>query len=535
VQKQLLDMLHRIRKVDSAASKMTEFSLAVELIRENLAGIQGGKGNYLTDGITISALQPLRPIPFQIVYILGLNETVFPGYEDRSTIDLRVIQDRKSGDISKPESDYYLFLESVFSARKKLYLFFDGEDLEKDETKLPSPVIEDLIRFTELKTGVRLAIKKIPLNPSNTGDTGGEDDLDFYHDMDLYDAYSKERIQPGEQVKDSPQEKTQVQLRVKNLSDFLKNPLREALRLNQGLLQGIESFSEDHDPPFQQKSPYNWQIIRKISETILERLLHDENHLLTGGEINEIFHPFVLKGAVPAGEFGEAQVNYFTGLSAGWMSPEIREGFEALRSLRRIRNPGIGRVNRKGEEHLPPLRLLTENLDAEISGHAENLWLSANDLYLFQFVNTQSVNGPVPYYLLEPFIFAACYLLSQKLSPIESIHVWLGLKNGSLNKYRWKISLPVLQEWLESLADHLICHRDIEYIPLQMVNDFWKIKNSFDREYWNPEILQEWIDDEEEESLTGLTALLEKKVTSRCFESAAARFGCLFERLVTDA
>ena len=38
--------------------------------------LQGNRGEYLVGGVSIAALQPMRPVPFAVVYILGLEENL---------------------------------------------------------------------------------------------------------------------------------------------------------------------------------------------------------------------------------------------------------------------------------------------------------------------------------------------------------------------------------------------------------------------------------------------------------------------------
>ena len=52
----------------------------------------GSRGEYLIGGVTISALQPMRPLPFAIVYVLGLGENLFPGSNALSSFDLRGVR-----------------------------------------------------------------------------------------------------------------------------------------------------------------------------------------------------------------------------------------------------------------------------------------------------------------------------------------------------------------------------------------------------------------------------------------------------------
>ena len=70
--------------------------LALPLIREmilsSLEKIEGMRGQYSVGGVTIAALQPLKPMPFRIVYILGMGEDNFPGSNVLSGLDLRGLQ-----------------------------------------------------------------------------------------------------------------------------------------------------------------------------------------------------------------------------------------------------------------------------------------------------------------------------------------------------------------------------------------------------------------------------------------------------------
>jgi exonuclease V gamma subunit len=123
-----------------------DFDLIQLFVAQCLSGISGGTGDYLVRGITISALQPMRPIPFQIIYILGLNEENFPGRFEDSGLDLRQ-GTRCIGDLTTPERNRYLFLEILLSARQSLRLGFVDRDLKKDQVLHKSPVLEELTQI----------------------------------------------------------------------------------------------------------------------------------------------------------------------------------------------------------------------------------------------------------------------------------------------------------------------------------------------------------------------------------------------------
>jgi hypothetical protein len=117
-------------------------------VRAHLEGITGGQGDYLTGGVTVSALMPMRPIPFRVAYVLGLEEGRFPGRVHDSLLDLRG-RKRRIGDISPAERNRYLFLEILISVRCKLYLSYVSRDLQKDRDLAPCSVIHQLQRYVE--------------------------------------------------------------------------------------------------------------------------------------------------------------------------------------------------------------------------------------------------------------------------------------------------------------------------------------------------------------------------------------------------
>lgn len=141
-------------------------------IQRELQQIPASKGSYLTGGVVCAALQPMRPIPFKITYVLGMDEKSFPGQLQRETLDL-TNRSRRIGDINSIENKNYLFLETLMCTREKMYLSYVSQDLQKDETIEPSPVLmtlkaycHELIDFNELPI-TEFPIIQIPLESSD--------------------------------------------------------------------------------------------------------------------------------------------------------------------------------------------------------------------------------------------------------------------------------------------------------------------------------------------------------------------------------
>lgn len=128
--------------------------------------IKGKINEYLFQGITISSLQPLRPIPFKNIYILGLNQENFPGKDIEPYFDLQReflnSQDKYYKNIiNKREQNLFIFYEVFFSARNKITLSYVNYDLQSKKELYPSFVYKDFENLLS-KNQCNSNIKEIP-------------------------------------------------------------------------------------------------------------------------------------------------------------------------------------------------------------------------------------------------------------------------------------------------------------------------------------------------------------------------------------
>ena len=115
-------------------------------VEQFVGGISCRRGGYLTHGVTIAGLQPMRPVPFKQVFVLGLGANGFPGRTSSTTLDVRGAGWRL-GDTSVPKVNRYLFLETVMSARDRLVLSYQNLDIEKDAKMFPAGIVRELENF----------------------------------------------------------------------------------------------------------------------------------------------------------------------------------------------------------------------------------------------------------------------------------------------------------------------------------------------------------------------------------------------------
>ena len=91
----------------------------------------------------------MRSVPFKVVCLLGLNDGDYPRQVVPVGFDLMRIGKARRGDRSRRLDDRYLFLEAILSARKRLYLSFQGYSAKDNSERSPSILLSELLEYTE--------------------------------------------------------------------------------------------------------------------------------------------------------------------------------------------------------------------------------------------------------------------------------------------------------------------------------------------------------------------------------------------------
>ena len=123
--------------------------VSLEVVRSYLLhhlGKEGFGSGFISGGVTFCAMLPMRSIPFEAVCLVGMNSNAFPRESRHLEFDL-VSKYPKSGDRSRRNDDRYLFLESILSARKKMYISYVGQSIQDDSTMPPSVLVSELMDY----------------------------------------------------------------------------------------------------------------------------------------------------------------------------------------------------------------------------------------------------------------------------------------------------------------------------------------------------------------------------------------------------
>lgn len=114
-------------------------AVVMSALRTALNAAESPVGRFLSGGVTCCALVPMRSIPFAVVALLGMNDDAFPRPHRPIDFDRMATRFRR-GDRARRQDDRYLFLETLLSARRCLYISYVGQSI-RDNTPLPPSVL----------------------------------------------------------------------------------------------------------------------------------------------------------------------------------------------------------------------------------------------------------------------------------------------------------------------------------------------------------------------------------------------------------
>ena len=302
------------------------FELAASAVEHFVGGIPCRKGSFLTSGVTIGGFSSLSAVPFKQVYMMGMGAGGFPGRASDSTLDVRGTGWRL-GDVSIPNRNRFLFLESIMSVRDRLVLSYPNKDIEKDAELFPSGIVLDVEKFigkhildydaqTNEKERKFQEFKNYPLlergeaGPRKEGEKRPTDDI-VWVECDpfagLLPTYSKAARELARaraegkgakpEVKAATEEKAKprVELSAKVLAEFLKNPVRAVMRYRFGISVAgyLETDLESDSPLGSLNGPDEWRLQAKWLDPDATEKVEKE------------FRRLQLAGKMPTGFLGE--------------------------------------------------------------------------------------------------------------------------------------------------------------------------------------------------------------------------------------
>jgi exonuclease V gamma subunit len=332
-----LETLDRLQKGDGQPLPL---ALIREFVLENLEALEGARGEVLTGGVTIAPLASVRPVPFRIIYILGLGEELFPGANALNTFDLRM-QERLPGDIRPAETNRFLFLEALLAAREKIYLLYNSRELQRDQELQMCVPLAQLHRHLREHLCGSFEITRVPLNGgdvqylepaknfsdilvnwSETERLLALDEARLDGRLQLDAAQTKgiiARLEKGrrkfEPPAAAPAARSPVDadrldtISIAELKRFLLCPAEAALRRHLRL-QDEEDVEIEDDEPFWTDSLKEYNLIVQSLETFVLRAIGDSVAAAEAGwrqRFAALYEEWRLRCRVPEGVFAEIE------------------------------------------------------------------------------------------------------------------------------------------------------------------------------------------------------------------------------------
>ncbi len=273
-------------------------------LRSDLNAAEGQSGRFLSGGVTCCAMVPMRSIPFPVVCLIGMNDDAYPRPHRPVGFDLMTTGFRR-GDRSRRQDDRYLFLETLLSARRCLYLSYVGQNIRDNSALPPSVLVSELLDVVDrgfYRAGGGRASEQLvtrhPLQAFSRRYFNGDGD---------WFSYAREWVEASRQAgrgERDPAPLLAVELpepepalrtvTLEGLARFFKNPARWLLRERLGVRpeQGEEALATRE--PFVLDGLENYQLVGQMLE-----LYRD------GRPAAEIQAVARASGALPHGQVGE--------------------------------------------------------------------------------------------------------------------------------------------------------------------------------------------------------------------------------------
>ena len=128
---------------DDSATRQVPFSVIRGWLKSVLMADARHAG-FMTGGVTLCAMKPMRAIPFRVIAMLGLDHATFPRRDRRAAFDL-IEGTRRSGDRDPRADDRQLFLDTLLCAQDRLILSYVGRNAIDNSERAMSVVLGELL------------------------------------------------------------------------------------------------------------------------------------------------------------------------------------------------------------------------------------------------------------------------------------------------------------------------------------------------------------------------------------------------------
>ena len=122
-----------------------------------------------TGAITFGRFGALRNVPFELVVMLNMDLSEFPGRDRDNRYDLMKATNARRGDRVSEDDDNGAFLDALLCARSACWMFYNGQSLTDTHEHLPANPVSELLQF--LQGEVQWQVNSLEMLPENIDPT----------------------------------------------------------------------------------------------------------------------------------------------------------------------------------------------------------------------------------------------------------------------------------------------------------------------------------------------------------------------------
>lgn len=202
-------------------SDFVDEAIPYKVIKDYLIALvssEDGRSSFASKGISFCSMSQMRNVPYKIIATLGMNLNDFPRKETALSYDL--LQDRSDISIaSKKEEDKFLFLQTLISAEKQLYISYIGRNIKDNSYIPPSSLVDELADY--INEGIGSDVKLIYSHPLH-----GFSSSYFSNTDPRYYTYLYNNIKPGKAISTKQVVEEQSTVEISEFVAFFRNPIQ---------------------------------------------------------------------------------------------------------------------------------------------------------------------------------------------------------------------------------------------------------------------------------------------------------------------
>ena len=293
-------VLNRLRSIEEESDYHDEIDIAVmQSFLEHALNSEVRGSEFITGGVTFCSMLPMSGIPYRVICMMGMNDAVFPRASTSPGFD-RIPEEPRRSDRSLRDEDRYLFLESIISAREKLYISYTGQGIQDNSRIPPSVLVNELLDYVEGFDARGRIRDHLLIEHRLQGFSAG------YFKGDKLFSYSEENFQAcrvalADRRRPEPfitgnlplPEEDEKVLTLTELTQFFLNPARY-------LMMRLGIRIDDRSSVVEKREPISlhWLDRYRLEERICE-------HLLNNRDIEHLYQISRAEGILPHGKIGE--------------------------------------------------------------------------------------------------------------------------------------------------------------------------------------------------------------------------------------